>query len=307
MSAEHLQRGRRTELRLAALALSFVSSLSLTALADEPAAPADESGAKDPVVACLDSHTEGQKLRRDGKLLESRDAFRQCSATACPSQIIRDCFVWMEETSKQIPSVSVSVTADGVNRADVQVYIDDVLAADKLSGRALDVNPGPHQIRVVLPPFAPFEEQIVITEGEKFRVVNVSFTTPGRSSSPLAPRASAEQPELETYRPVPIATYVFGGLGIAAAISGGAWGISNMALRSDMEDRCAPDCSKQSIEVLKQRALLADVSWGVSVVSLATAATIYFLRPEEPVEQPIAVDLHLIPSGAVGTFSLTRF
>lgn len=301
---------RRAQHRLGAVVVSFLSSLSLTALAQEPASPPAESSTADPVVECLSDHTEGQQLRRDGKLIESRDTFRQCSATACPSQIIRDCYAWMEETNRQIPSVSVTVTADGVARADVQVYIDGVLAAQSLSGRAIDVNPGPHQIRVVLPPFEPFEEQIVVTEGEKFRVVNVNFTTPGRQvARPGAPR-SAPPPEVEMARPVPISTYVFGGIGIAAAISGGAWGISNMALRSDMEDKvngCAPNCSDRSIEVLKQRALLADISWGVSIVSLATAATIYFLRPEEPVEPPIAVDLHLVPSGAVGTLSLTRF
>jgi len=305
------QRGRRAQHRLAALAVSFVSFLSLTALGQEaPASPAEDTSARDPVLVCLDNHTEGQKLRRDGKLLESRDSFRQCSATGCPSQIIRECVGWMEETTKQIPSVAFTVTADGTSRADVQVYIDDVLAAEKLSGRAIDVNPGPHQIRVVLPPFAPYEEQIVVTEGEKFRMVNVTFATPGREKTPLSTTPGASPAEVETWRPIPIATYVFGGLGIAAAISGSAWGISNMSLRSDMEDKvngCAPNCSDQAIDVLKQRALLADVSWGVSVLSLATAATIYFLRPEEPVEQPIAVDVRMIPSGALGTISLTRF
>ena len=104
---------------------------------------------------------------------------------------------------------------------------------------------------------------------------------------------------------------MFGGLGIAAAISGGAWGISNMTLRSDMErpqpEGCAPDCKDQAVAELKRRALFADISWGVSVVSLATAATFYFLRPEEQLEQPVAVDLRLLPSGAMGTISVTEF
>ena len=106
---------------------------------------------------------------------------------------------------------------------------------------------------------------------------------------------------------MPVATYVFGGIGIAAALSGGAWGISNAALRSDMETECAPNCSDRSIDVLKQRALIADISWGVSIVSLATAATIYFLRPEETRELPVAVDVRLRPAGALGTISVSHF
>jgi hypothetical protein len=290
---------------LAVLALSSVVSSPLVARAQEAAAPATESSTPDPVLECLGNHTEGQKLRRDGKLIESRDEFRQCSATACPSEIIRDCLGWMEEVDKQIPSVSFGVTANGVTRADVQVFIDDALVLDQLSGRAISVNPGPHRVRVVLAPFAPFEQELVFSEGDRFRMVNVEFASP-RARDPLAP-PNAARPEVEKSRPVPVATYVFGGLGIAAAISGGAWGISNVALRSEMEDECAPDCSDRSIDVLKQRALIADISWGVSIVSLATAATIYFLRPDESPEQPVAVDVRLLPAGALGTISVSHF
>lgn len=295
---------------LAALALSFVVSSPLTALGQEaPAPPAAESRTPDPVMECLGNHTEGQQLRRDGKLIESRDSFRQCSANACPSEIIRDCLGWMEEVDKQIPSVGFAVTADGVSRADVQVFIDDVQVLDKLSGRAITVNPGPHRVRVVLPPFAPFEEQVVFTEGDKFRIVDVKFTSPRTTPDPVTttPGAPTPTPAAEPVRPVPIATYVFGGIGIAAALSGGAWGISNAALRSDMENQCAPNCSDRSIGVLKQRALIADISWGVSIVSLATAATIYFLRPEETRELPVAVDVRVLPAGALGTISVAHF
>jgi hypothetical protein len=305
-SVNHPDRSRGLR-GLAALALSFAVSSPLAARAQDAAPPAAEGSPPDPVLVCLDNHTEGQQLRRDGKLIESRDAFRQCSATACPSEIIRDCLGWMEEVDKQIPSVSFAVTADGTNRSDAQVYIDDVLVLDKLSGRAMPVNPGPHRVRVVLPPFAPFEEQVVFTEGDKFRMVDVKFASPRAALNPATTTPGAASPEVEKARPVPVATYVFGGLGIAAALSGGAWGISNVALRSDMEEKCSPNCSDRSIDVLKQRALIADISWGVSIVSLATAATIYFLRPEETLEQPVAVDVRLLPAGALGTISVSHF
>lgn len=308
MASDILLRSAGARLRLTTLALSFIGSISSSVLAQEGPASAAPESKPDPVLVCLDNHTQGQQSRRDGKLLESRDSFRACSATGCPSEIIRDCLGWLEEVEKQLPSVSISVMADGVSRVDAQVYIDDVLVLEKLSGRALDVNPGPHRLRVVLPPFAPFEEQVVFAEGDRFRVLDVKFNSPRGATDPLATTTQAATPlDSEPYRPVPIATYVFGGIGIAAAISGGAWGISNVALRSDMEDQCSPNCTDKSIDVLKQRALIADISWGVSIVSLATAATIYFLRPEESAEQPIAVDVRLLPAGALGTVSVTSF
>jgi hypothetical protein len=178
---------------------------------------------------------------------------------------------------------------------------------EKLSGRAVELNPGPHQLRVVLPPFEPFVEQVFFTEGDRFRVVDVKFTTPRPLTETPSTTSGTTPTDVEPYRPVPIATYVFGGIGVAAAISGGVWGISNVALRSDMEDQCSPNCTDKSIDVLKQRALIADISWGVSIVSFATAATLYFLRPEETQEQPVAVDVRLLPRGALGTISVTNF
>jgi hypothetical protein len=61
--------------------------------------------------------------------------------------------------------------------------------------------------------------------------------------------------------------------------------------------------------VLRQRALIADISWGVSVASLLTTVTLYALRPEVPVEskQPVAFGLDIVPGGAVGSVSLSAF
>jgi hypothetical protein len=76
-----------------------------------------------------------------------------------------------------------------------------------------------------------------------------------------------------------------------------------MSLRSDLEDGCAPNCSESSVDDLRQRALLADISWGVSVVSLAGATAFFLLRPEIPID----VDVALSSRGAVGFVSIDAF
>lgn len=256
------------------------------------------------IDACLSNHTEGQELRAAGKLLESRAALMRCSATHCPSQVIRDCLGWVEQIQLQIPSVGFRVTADGASRADVQVSIDGAVVFEELSGKAVDLDPGLHRVKVVLPPFEPVERDLVVSEGDKFRVVEVAFVTPARPVVENDPSV----PQVKMHRPITLPSFIFAGVSVAAAINGAAWGLSASNLKGELEANCAPDCPVKSIDVLKQRALVADISFGVSAASLVTAAAFYFLRAERPLGDSVGVDVSWLPGGgAVGTIGVTGF
>jgi hypothetical protein len=109
------------------------------------------------------------------------------------------------------------------------------------------------------------------------------------------------------HRPIPLTVWVFAGVGAAAAINGTVWGLSTQALKGELETACAPPdhegCPPASIDIVKQRALIADISWGVSALSLVTAGAFYFLRPEKPVESnAVELDVSWLPDGgAIGT------
>jgi hypothetical protein len=267
-----------------------------------PAAPK-----QDLIETCLEDHARGQELRLGGKLLDARDAFLHCSATHCPNQIQRDCSGYLEQIQVQVPSVVLRVTADGVSRGDVKVFIDGRLALDQLTGKALDLDPGPHQLRVVLPPYPPYQQSLIVSEGERFRVIEVAFAKPKPSST--AGEARAER-RLEMHRPIPVSSYVFGSLGTAALLSGVGWGVSTWSLKNELEAGCAPTCSQKSVDVLRQRALFADVSWGVGAASLIAAGVFYLIRPEVPVQVEDRVDVGiswLKERGAIGTLSFAAF
>jgi len=252
--------------------------------------------------ACMDSHTRAQELRLDGHLLESRQHLTECSAQVCPRQLKVDCLGWLEELRVQIPSVIFNVTADGLKRVDVRVIVDGKVAFERLNGRALDVDPGSHRVRVEARPFTPLERDVVVNEGDKFQVVDFPFITRPKAR-PAAPPQSAG-----VVRPVPTSTYVFLGVGAAAAVNGAAWGVASWTLRHDLEEKCAPKCAVERVNVLKQRALITDISWGVSALSIASAAAVYWLRPEHPVEGPVSVDVSWLPEGGVvGSLALRSF
>jgi hypothetical protein len=261
-------------------------------------ARADQSG----VDACLAAHTRAQEQRLTGHLLESRESLNQCSSTSCPRRVRQDCLRWLEEIQIQTPSIGFNVSADGTNRADVTVFIDGQLALEKLNGRSVDVNPGAHRVRVELPPYAAFERELVVTEGEKFRVIEVTFVS--------APKLVVKKPVSTrlTQRPVPVAAYVFAGIGAAAAANGAVWGGSVWLGKKRLQRDCAPNCSAGEINALEQRALIADVSFGVSALALASAATIYFLRPEPPDAPGLQIDVSWLPArGALASLRLNGF
>jgi hypothetical protein len=262
---------------------------------------------QDPIEVCLEDHARGQELRLAGKLLDARESFLHCAATHCPNQIQRDCTGYLEQIQVQVPSVVLRVTADGVSRGDVKVFIDGHLALDRLTGKALDLDPGPHQLRVVLPPYPPYKQSLIVSEGERFRVIEVAFAR----STPSSP-ADETRPErkLEPRRPIPVSSYIFGGVGAAALLSGVGWGVSTWSLKNELEAGCAPNCSQKSVNVLRQRALFADVSWGVGAASLITAGVFYLIRPEVQVEAEDRVDVGVswLPNrGAIGTLSFSAF
>lgn len=259
------------------------------------------------VEACLAAHLSGQELRHKAKLLESREQFRQCARQECPSAIARDCVDWLGQYERQIPSVAVRVTADGAGRPDARVLVDGA-PVENLTGKAIELNPGEHVIRVELPPFEPFETKLLISEGDQFRVVDAQFATP-RPIAPSTPQPLPERAPVAMERPVPMLSYVFGAVSLAAAGTGAGFGLSSWSLRNKAEKTCAPECSPKGVEVLKQRALIADISFGVSIASAIATVTLYVLRPEVPVEAdgPVAFGLDVVPGGAVGSVSLSAF
>jgi len=280
-------------------------------------APAGSAGAEKPseaapkqdlIESCLEDHARGQELRLGGKLIAARDAFLHCSATHCPNQIQRDCSSYLEQIQVQVPSVVLRVSADGVSRGDVKVFIDGRLALDQLTGKALDLDPGPHQLRVVLPPYPPYQQSLIVSEGERFRVIEVAFAQP-RPNEP-ADEAKPKR-RLEMHRPIPVSSYIFSTVSAAAMLSGVGWGVSTWSLKSELEaSGCAPNCSQKSVDVLRQRALFADVSWGVGAASLVAAGVFYLIRPEVPVEVEDRVEVGvswLKERGAIGTLSFSAF
>ena len=247
--------------------------LGLTAILAGSVAGAAGDKTEDAKKACLTRHEQSQVFRKNNKLAEARTALLACAQDICPSGIRSDCVEWLGAVKNAIPSVVVTAKLRDKDEYNVRLTIDEEVVATRLDGVAVELNPGVHSFKLELAGQDPIEQQVLLVEGQKNRVVAVQFGKP----EPETAGGAAKPPDL--YRPVPTMAYVLGGVAIAGlgAFAGfGAWGLSE---KKSLEDSCAPVCSSSEIDKVKSKFLIADISLGVAVAATAVGAVVFFTRP----------------------------
>jgi hypothetical protein len=245
----------------------------------------DAAAADKASLACIRASDEAQSARDANDLLRARELFAQCTEAKCPAMIRRDCATWLEQVESQLPSIVLGIRdADGRDVVDARVTIDGQTIDEKARGGTIELNPGPHVIRWE-GAGDPVEIRIALRPQEKSRPVIATLPrpAPAAASDAGAPAASTPQPVPESADTavqrggLPAATYVLGGVGVAAL---GAFAYFGWRAKHDsdsMHDKCAPACAHEDVTALKTKLVVADVALGVGVAAVA-GATFFAVR-----------------------------
>lgn len=263
-----------------ALSLAAALSLALSAAGAAHAGPTKR--------ACAAAYERAQGLRRDGRLLEAREALIACSQPACPPAAVADCGPWLAEVEQSLPSVVVAAKdAGGRERLDVRVLVDGRLLAATLDGKALPVDPGLRTFRFEPAAGQAVEERVLIREGEKNRAITVTLGAPAAgapaarrplASPPLAPPAAT--PLAPPADPaIPPLAWVAGGVGVAGLAVFAVAGAVSLDAEADLRATCAPRCAADDVRAIRVQHAVADIGLGVGVVALGAAAWLYLTRP----------------------------
>jgi hypothetical protein len=244
--------------------------------------PPAAQGPADAKKSCLTQHEAAQTFRRTGKLLEARDAILVCSREDCPAAVRADCGDWLDGVTKNIPSLVFRVKLDDKDVSDVRVSVDGKLVTSHLDGTPFELNPGAHSLRFEYATMAPIEQELIVLEGEKNRVVAASFAKAVVASKEPVKSPESLPPLETTYRPTPAMTYVLGGVALAGFGSFAAFAISGQAKKKDLESSCRPTCSDNELQPVRTQFLIADVSLAVAITSTLAAGIVYFTRPDRP-------------------------
>lgn len=178
------------------------------------------------VQACLGASEKGQRARTAGKLREAREQFLLCSSDGCPAMVRRDCAQWQSEVIATLPSIVLGAKdRGGRDLFDVTVSVDGEPLVKKLDGKSLPIDPGPHTFKFEMAGAPPVIERALVKEGEKTRVITVTFAigtpssdTPAPAGGPPAEPVDKGPPPVE--RSHTIFPWIVVGLGVATMGAG---------------------------------------------------------------------------------------
>ena len=177
------------------------------------------------VQACLAASEKGQRARSAGKLREARDHFLTCGQDACPTLVRQDCAQWNAELARTLPTVVFGARdAEGRDLFDVTVTMDGEPLVTKLDGKSVTVDPGKHTFRFETQGHAPVTETALVKEGERARLLDVTFPDGGAaatSSPSSSPATVTAEPSVDArgpgHTPYP---WIVVGAGAAAVAAG---------------------------------------------------------------------------------------
>jgi hypothetical protein len=229
-----------------------VPSLVLLAVAAAGSARAqpEQAPLDDDTRACVLAFGEAQRLRREGSLRAAREQLLFCAQPSCPAVIVGKCVPWLAEVELGIPTVIVSARGpDGRDSVEVRVLSDGEPIVDRLDGLPISLDPGPRRLRFERAGVDPIELDVLLTQGEKDRRIEVRFpasgavpaagvaTAPVVASAPrmARPTSPARERAAGSFSPL---VWIGAGVGGSGLLLGAITGAVAVAEARRIEDAC---------------------------------------------------------------------
>ena len=273
------------------LFLAATLALVLPAYASEPTT--DE---------CLAANERSITLRREFKLIAARKELVICAQSSCPAAIRDECSARVDEVSPAIPTVVFKAKdADGHDLTAVRIFVNGEPFADRLDGRPIAIDPGPHTFRFESKGGQLIEKKLVIIQGEKARHERIAFSRPATAPSHTLTERKARVP-------FPTIGIAAGGLGVVALGVGCVFGLR---AKSQYDDSTANGhcnasnvCDRHGLDRRDAAFRSAAASTALFIAGgalVAGGATLYFVtkRPNEEGGASVAVT-PLVTGGARG-------
>jgi hypothetical protein len=276
--------------------IGVAAALALSSLSHAVPARADTAD------ECIAAAEQSQPLRRDGKLKAAREKMIACSRPECPAVVRSDCTRWLADVETLMPSIVVrAVDSSGADVVGVRVFVDGERQESRFDGRELDVDPGAHTLRLEHDGSAPVEQQIVVRESERHRMISVSFTPAATVPPTPAPSLPAAQdtPSSPSSRSIVLPVALLGAGGVGLAVASYFW-VSGLGDRSTMESGCAKthSCAQSDIDAAHGKLVAGDVVGAAGVVAAVVGAGLLLFGGGSSPARDTPVAVEPVPGGA---------
>lgn len=274
----------------------FVQQSPVAAQPTSPSASPTPDGVSPELLACARDYEGAQVAAKGGKLRRAVELATACSREACPAYARMDCLRFVEEYKAQTPSiVVVAKDATGCDTTDARVSVDGAVVLESVDGRAIEIDPGEHTLRVEVPGVPAEEQKVVIAQGQKDRAIRFGESRGELCrKGPTKPPPPPPAPMKSERSGLTIAGMVVGGVGLASLTAGAGFAIAGFVQRSDLEE-CKP-CSQTRIDDVRQTFIVGDVLLGAGAAAVGTAIVLLVVGGnEQPAKKP-AVSFGLAPA-----------
>lgn len=239
--------------------------------------------------ACISLHADGQREAKAGKLLRATELYMACiSDFSCPGMLRKECDELLSAVQANTPTAIFSVVdKTGKDISTVKIYVDDVLVAEVIDGRAISLDPGKHRFQFTLPDGTSLTSELLIREGDKRRLIQVQqekeelpvvppeakvAPAPAKESPVVPPVASPPVPPTKK-EALPTTFWVATAGALVGLGVGTGFAIGGSGLKSELSN-CGPYCSEAergTYSNLKRDYLIADIGFAVGAVSAGVA------------------------------------
>jgi hypothetical protein len=255
---------------------------------------------EDRIHACIDASTNGQTMRKAGKLLAARQEMIACARDACPAIVRSHCAAWLSEVEGMIPTIVVRAQdASGADQVDARVTIDG--EPGKLDGQPVPLDPGEHIVTVANPRGATLESRVLLVAGERSRLVALHFPAEHASSPGQPPDAGAHASTR-----VPTGAWILGGAGLAAIGAGAYFAIAASHELNHLDATCSPNCTNAQTAPGRTDQLTDQILFGVGGAAVAVALVWALAFPQRTTPPPAAAQLEItpLPRGAMTALTI---
>ncbi len=265
------------------------------------AARGDETG------ACVAAAEKAQGQRDLGQYTSARQALLVCSRESCPGVIQQDCQRWLVEVERSTPTVVISARdAEGRDVGAVRVRVDGALLIERLDGKPMPIDPGEHVFRYEVAGRAPLEEKVIISAGERDRLLRVRL---GEGTSGARPAVDPGDRLAPALAPPPLrasgggrrtAGLVVGGIGVVALGVGAVFGVRALSKNGDAKALCSRAvCTDPEAERLSGEALasgnVANVAIVAGLVARGVGTYLFMTSSSPPGASPKGAAMRLAP------------
>lgn len=270
----------------AALAFGCFSATHV-AHAEQPAGaqpadaqPATAQPAGSASASCETSYEQAQTERLAGHYISASSAALACSQIQCNQAIVRECMRLYESLQQDTPTFVFSARkAEGGALIEVKVEMDGKQVADKITGRVMPVDPGPHQFVFIDKTRGKIETTETARVGDHARVIEATFPDPNAKVVPAGAAAGGADTGAQKEKPkgVPAMTFVLGGVGVAGIATFAGLRIAAVGDYNHYNSTCSPECDPSKIDPVRTKFTMSYVALGVGIAGAAGAALVYVL------------------------------